>query len=65
VRFDGDALVVSSIYEWYADDFGASDASVIAHLLRYAAAPLRVRLQAATRIDRNVYDWSLNATPAS
>ena len=65
VRFDGDALVVSSIYEWYADDFGGSDARVIAHLAQYAAAPLRARLQAATRIDRSVYDWSLNATPAS
>lgn len=65
VRFDGSALVVSSIYEWYADDFGGSDAGVIAHLAQFAAAPLRARLQAATRIDRNVYDWSLNATPAS
>lgn len=65
VRFDGNALVVSSIYEWYADDFGGSDARVIAHLARYAAAPLRARLQAATRIDRSIYDWSLNATPAS
>jgi len=61
-RFDGNALVVSSIYEWFAEDFGRSDARVIAHLVRYADAPLRTRLQAATRIDRNVYDWTLNAT---
>jgi len=65
VRFDGETLIVSSIYDWYADDFGGSDARVIAHLARYANAPLRARLQAATRIDRNAYDWSLNATPAS
>lgn len=63
VRFDGDVLVVSSIYEWYAADFGGTDARVIAHLARYADEPLRSRLQAATRIGRDAYDWSINATP--
>lgn len=63
VRFDGDALVVSSIYKWYAADFGGSDARVIAHLARYADEPLKSRLQTATRIERDVYDWSINATP--
>lgn len=63
VRFDGEALVVSSIYKWYAADFGGSDARIIAHLARYADEPLRSRLQAATRIGRDTYDWSLNATP--
>lgn len=63
VTFDGDTLVVSSIYKWYADDFGGSDARVIAHLARYANEPLKTRLRAATRIGRDTYDWSLNATP--
>jgi hypothetical protein len=63
VRFDGDVLVVSSIYKWYAADFGGSDARVIAHLRRYANEPLKTRLQAATRIGRDAYDWSINATP--
>ena len=62
VRFDGDALVVSSIYKWYAADFGGSDARIIAHLARHADEPLKSRLQAATRIGRDSYDWSLNAT---
>lgn len=61
--FDGDVLVVSSIYKWYAVDFGGTDARVIAHLARYANEPLKARLQAATRIGRDTYDWSLNATP--
>lgn len=64
VQFDGNALVVSSIYDWYAEDFGGSDARIRAHLAQYAAAPLRERLQTATRIDRYIYDWSLNAAPA-
>lgn len=63
-RFDGNALVVSSIYKWFVEDFGGSDAGVIAHLARYADTPLRTRLQAATRIDRDVYDWSINAIPS-
>lgn len=63
VSFDGEVLVVSSIYDWYADDFGGSDARVIAHLARYANEPLKTRLQAATRIGRDTYDWSLNAVP--
>ena len=62
-RFEGDALVVSSIYRWYAADFGGSDAAVIAHLARYAAEPLRKRLEATARIARSNYDWSLNITP--
>ena len=62
VRFEGDKLIVSSIYRWYAGDFGGTDAKVIAHLSQYAAAPLRDRLQAVDRIARGGYDWSLNAT---
>ena len=64
-RFDGEALTVSSIYKWYKADFGGSDAGVIAHLSRYAAAPLRQRLAATLRISHDRYDWSLNATPAT
>ncbi len=63
VRFDGEALVVSSIYKWYAADFGGSDAAVIRHLGSFAAQPLRKRLDAAGQIARDGYDWSLNATP--
>ena len=63
VRFEGEKLVVSSIYRWYGGDFGGTDAKVIAHLTQYSAAPLRARLQAVDRIARGAYDWSLNSTP--
>jgi hypothetical protein len=63
VRFDGDVLVVSSIYDWYAADFGGTDARVIAHLARYANEPLKTRLLATRRIGRDAYDWSLNEIP--
>lgn len=65
VRFDGDVLVVSSLYKWYAADFGGSDSGIIAHLARHAAEPLKSRLQAASRIGRDAYDWSINATARS
>jgi hypothetical protein len=62
VRDDG-RIVVSSIYRWFRDDFGDSDAGVIAHLLRYAEPRLAAALRARNRIDGDDYDWSINAWP--
>lgn len=53
-------LVVSSIYKWYAADFGASEAGVLAHLKAYADPPLARMLQGPTSIADYAYDWSLN-----
>ena len=53
-------LIVSSIYEWFKDDFGGNDAGVIAHLKRYADDSLRSALAGVTRIHDDAYDWSLN-----
>jgi Protein of unknown function, DUF547 len=61
VRFEAEALVVSSIYRWYAPVFGGGDAAVIRHLARYARPELAERLRFARRISRTAYDWSLNA----
>lgn len=57
---------LSSIYDWYAVDFGGSIAGVVEHLLAYAEPPLASRLAdfaAAghrTRV-RYEYDWALNS----
>lgn len=51
---------VSSIYRWFREDFGGSDANVIAHLRRYASPELAARLQHADRIAGHSYDWALN-----
>lgn len=59
-RFDDGRLVVSSIYRWFSEDFGGSDASTIAHLRRYARPALAERLAAARRIADHDYDWRLN-----
>lgn len=59
-RFDDGRLVVSSIYRWFSEDFGGSDASTIAHLRRYARPALAERLAEARRIADHDYDWRLN-----
>ena len=55
-----DRLIVSSIYEWFKEDFGDSDESVIRHLRQYAKPPLANRLDKVMRIADDRYDWSLN-----
>ena len=62
-RVDGGRLTVSSIYVWFQADFGGNDAGVIAHLKKYAEAPLKQRLGEVRRIDEHGYDWTLNDAP--
>ena len=59
-RFEDGQLIVSSIYAWFQEDFGGSDAGVIAHLKRYAAPELREALDGVTEIFDFRYDWDLN-----
>lgn len=53
-------LHVSSIYEWFAVDFGGTDEAIIAHLRKYAAPELQEQLKGLTSISDDNYDWSLN-----
>jgi hypothetical protein len=53
-------LIVSSIYNWFEEDFGGSEAAVIDHLTQYAAPKLKSRLDGINSIDDYRYDWSLN-----
>ena len=58
---DEDFIVISSIYDWYTEDFGNTEESVVAHLIDYADEELAARLEGfAGSIDYE-YDWSLNA----
>lgn len=54
-------LRVSSIYEWFKDDFGGSDEGVINHLRKYAEGDLKTALQSVTYISSDRYDWALNS----
>ncbi|MDQ2696166.1 MAG: DUF547 domain-containing protein, partial [Pseudomonadota bacterium] len=60
VRFNGERLLASSIYDWFKADFGGSDRGVIAHWQKYAAADLQRRLAGQSNIAGHDYDWSLN-----
>ncbi|MDO8422382.1 MAG: DUF547 domain-containing protein [Parvibaculum sp.] len=54
-------LTVSSIYKWYAEDFGNSDKSVIAHIASFATADRAAELNKISDISAHQYDWKLNA----
>ncbi|MEM6905313.1 MAG: DUF547 domain-containing protein [Pseudomonadota bacterium] len=54
-------LVVSSIYEWFKEDFGDSDAGILAHLGQYAKGGLKEVLAGGPRIVDDRYDWAINA----
>ncbi|MBP3127627.1 DUF547 domain-containing protein [Thalassospira sp. ER-Se-21-Dark] len=64
VRINADGgLVLSSLYDWYRDDFGKSDAEFIAHLRKFAGSELTKALGGITELDvaDYEYDWALNA----
>lgn len=54
-------LTVSSIYDWFEEDFGGSEAGVIAHLRQYATGDLAAALKDVTGIAGDDYDWAVNA----
>lgn len=56
----GGEVVASSIYNWFIEDFGDSEAAVLDHLRRYAEPALLARLEGIGDIDRFAYDWALN-----
>lgn len=43
-KIDNGRLIVSSIYEWFQEDFGGDDAGVIQHLRQYANGDLAAKL---------------------
>ena len=57
---DDDFIIISSIYKWYAADFGGTEKSVIKHLVEYADKALAARLRKFAGSVDYEYDWSLN-----
>ena len=60
VSYDGTRLVLSKLYQWYAEDFGGDDESIISHISQFANSRLRERLKQQKSITNFEYDWSLN-----
>ena len=64
VRFaDDDELVLSTIYDWFDEDFGGNEAGVLAHIKQFANPELRKQLDAFDGDIEYEYDWRLNGTP--
>lgn len=59
VRVSRRALELSSLYEWYAEDFGGSDDAILAHVSGYADTRLKAGLQDRTMIDGYRYDLAV------
>lgn len=60
VRFNGSQIVVSSLYDWYGNDFGGSVPRILTHIRKYAGPALTDRIAGATQIVDYEYDWALN-----
>jgi len=54
-------LAVSSIYDWFKEDFGGNDDGVITHLRKYAEPDLSQALESVSKLDSHSYDWSINS----
>lgn len=64
VSASGGKVKASSIFKWYAKDFGADDAAVLAYLSKHADPKLKTALAGAKKIHLYAYDWSINEPKA-
>lgn len=53
-------LIVSSLFDWYDDDFGRNEDEIIDYIRGYAVEPLTGLMAGATEIEDYRYDWALN-----
>lgn len=60
---DGRARL-SSIYDWYGEDFASDEVGLLAHLRARAAPDLSEALEGVSRVDGYHYDWALNEAAA-
>ena len=63
VAFAGRTLRVSSIFQWYRDDFAASDKDLLSYLADHHTS-LAERIRDYDEAIAYEYDWALNQTPA-
>jgi len=62
VTVKGDRIVVSSIYAWFDEDFGGTEAGVLDHLRKYAKPALAAKLKGRDSYNDDAYDWKLNGS---
>lgn len=60
VLVEGSEVTLSSIYNWFSEDFGTNDTEILNHIRLYADENLLKNLKNATSIENYRYDWDLN-----
>ena len=60
LRREGDTLMLTQLFEWYAADYRAEAESVRAWLLRFADDVTAEKIRGTDGIDYIEYDWRLN-----
>jgi len=60
LNLKGDALQLSSLFKWYAEDFGDSQAAVLATLGKHTVGQVTALLSQFDGTPTYEYDWSLN-----
>lgn len=60
VSFENNKLILSSIYNWYEDDFGTKE-ELLKHLADYSEGSMRDKLLSWTGSIKYRYDWNLNS----
>ncbi len=64
VDLDGKILHLSSIFKWYAEDFGQTEADLVRFIAPYLSVEDRVALEdGGFQIEYAEYDWTLNRQP--
>lgn len=53
-------LRISSIYDWFKEDFGGNKEEVLKHIRKYADADLAAAIDGGAQIVDYDYDWTLN-----
>lgn len=60
VSLNNNLLTLSSIYDWFGEDFGDTQQALINHLSQYAKPPLKDKLLAFDGDVNFTYNWELN-----
>ena len=60
IDLTGGELTLSSIYDWFQADFGGTDATVLAHLEKFAVPALAAKLKRYKGTIFYQYGWDLN-----
>ena len=60
IRFDGETLQLSTLFEWYASDFGESQTEVLNTLGQHTGTDMQNRLAKFSGKPTYDYDWGLN-----